>query len=59
LAVDEEEKAKKEKSFLVRVESDVFEHFKKVAAQRRVAVAQVLRELIYEEFNRSKGDGNG
>lgn len=56
---EEDEKAKKEKTFLVRVEMDIYLHFKKVASARRVAVAQVLRELIYKEFHRSKGDGNG
>lgn len=58
LADDEDEKAKKEKTFLVRVEKDVYDHFHKVAARRRMAVAQVLRELIYREFDRSKGDDN-
>lgn len=56
---EEDEKAKKEKTFLVRVESDVYLFFKKVASQRRVAVAQVIRELIYQEFHRMKGDDNG
>lgn len=59
LAADEDEKAKKDHTFLIRVEKDVHEFFLKEARRRRMAVAQILRELIYREFDRSKGEGNG
>jgi len=55
----EDEKAKKDHTFLVRVERDVHEFFEKEARRRRVSVAQLIRELIYREFDRSKGNGNG
>lgn len=59
LAADDDEKVKKDHTFLIRVEKDVHEFFLKEARRRRMAIAQILRELIYREFDRSKGNGNG
>lgn len=59
MAADDDEVAKKDGTLLIRVEKEVKELFVKEARRRRMAVAQLLRELLYREFDRLKGDGNG
>lgn len=57
----EEDDQKKSKSFLVRVEEDVYAFYKAEAKKRRISVAIIVRELLYRDMAEklSKEAGNG
>ena len=57
--MEKDDTTKKTESFLIRVERDVHDFYVAEAKRRRVPVAQVLRELLYREFEEKKGKTNG
>jgi predicted HicB family RNase H-like nuclease len=54
-----DEAQKKSESFLIRVEKDIHDFYVAEAKRRRVPVAQVLRELLYREFEEKRKGTNG
>lgn len=57
--VSDDEKTKKTEAFLVRVEKDVHDFYAAEAKRRRVPLAHVVREVLYREYDKVKGVGNG